>query len=556
MLLSKFAKTAVYLLFLCSSVSYGADKANVAWLENNTVTVRSLDAPMQPSALHPEDKVPLGSLWKLFVYIYLADTKNDEPDYVCSNTPTKEDRYCCQPGASIGRDGALAHSCAPYFEPKRLNINPAVWKQYWQRINADWLSDIHQLNPEAEVSLNNLLYTLSIIPLKPRNEARDALLETGLNIYGKDAWIELGSGIRYKTFSWHRHDGKAFGGAAGWLSDGTPFWFGSNGSSRTALTKWSQKLALTFPKQHLTSTSTDDSCVDVSFFDQYPLKAVFKEGSSKKVERGILKGDFRLQFENGNWLSIKTQGNMRLTKISTSSYKIKGRFGLNNYVARVIDREGNTTQIQAARALAIAARTYLIQNGNYQGGCWNITDSSHTQRVSASIPSNETLDSAYFTDDLILQGAPVQYHTSVPAPNRLSWLNASEQSASGWSFEKILKYSYPDASISTINGRMECTSLKPAESWLSANTAKWQSILEHETGYEALDSTPSVCELSDGNPYSDQKRMRIYVRGWQNLNDRIALVHEYLHLAFRYHPNGSNETYIENLARKLTGVHP
>ncbi|MDD2830477.1 MAG: DUF2300 domain-containing protein [Sulfuricurvum sp.] len=557
MQLLKFIKNIAIVLVFSLNFAHGEDNANVAWLEHNEITIKSLSTPKAHSFLTPEEKVPLGSLWKLFVYLYLADTHAKEAEYVCSTTPSEEDRYCCPPGSSVNRDRALAHSCAPYFDPNRLHISPKKWKKYWEeKTTIEWVNDIRHLTPETEVSLHDLLFVLSAIPTQARNEARDALLETSLELYGKNAWSELGSAIRYKTYSWHTHDGKAFGGAAGWLADGTPFWFGANGSSFTSLTKWSKALSLTLPTPSLLSTSTDNSCVDVSFFERYPLKAIYKEKTPIKVESGILKGNFRLEFENGNWLTITTQGEMRLRKNSDQHYTIYGRFGLNNYVARVIDREGNTTQTHAARALAVAARTYLVQNGNYQGGCWSISDSSHTQRVSATIPSQKGLEAAYFTDDLILRGAPIHYHMSTPALNQLSWRDAYAQAVSGWSFEKILKHSYPNAAIATMNGRMECVPLKAAESWLAENSQKWQSTLNREGGYEPLESIPTICQLSDGNPYSDQKRLRIYVRGWQSLNDRLTLVHEYLHLVFRYHPNGVNETYIENLARKLTGVTP
>ena len=554
MRLSKFIKLLAIALVLCMNLVQGADEAHVAWLDHNVLSIKSLTSPSTPPSLTSEDKVPLGSLWKLFVYLYLSDNHVKEPVYICSTTPSEEDRYCGSPGSSVDRDGALAHSCAPYFDPNRLHISPKKWKKYWEaKTDIKWISDISKLTPETEVSLHELLYILSIIPTQARNEARDALLETALELYGKNAWIDLGSAIRYKTYSWHTHNGKAFGGAAGWLADGTPFWFGANGSSYTALTKWSSTLSRTLPHPPLLSTSSDDSCVDVSFFEQYPLKALWQEKSPIQVEPRLLKGRYRLEFENGNWLTITTQGEMRLIQKSNGRYAIKGRFGLNNYVARVIDREANTTQPHAARALAIAARTYLIQNGNYQGGCWSISDSSRTQRVSATIPSQKGLEAAYFTDDLILRGAPIHYHTSTPALNQLSWRDAYAQAVSGWSFEKILKHSYPNAAISTMNGRLECVPLKAAESWLAQNSVKWQSKLNRESGYEPLDSTPTICELSDGNPYSDQKRLRIYVRGWRSLNDRLTLAHEYLHLVFRYHPNGVNETYIEHLARKLIG---
>ncbi|MDD2951382.1 MAG: DUF2300 domain-containing protein, partial [Sulfuricurvum sp.] len=356
--LSKFTKRAAFIL-LCSLVSCGAEEANVAWLKNGTITIRSLDAHDHISVLSPSDKVPLGSLWKLFVYIYLADTKANEPSYICSGDPAlkKEEQYCCTPGLSIDRDKALSHSCAPYFEPSRLNIDPSVWKYYWQTKNQPaWLQDIHNLKPATEVSISDLLHILDTIPTQARSQARNAMLETSISGFGRTAWNDLGSGIRYKTYSWHRHDGKAFGGAAGWLAEGTPFWFGALGTSSSTLKKYSSQLSAALPPQNLLNTTTDNICVDVDFFGQYPLKSI-RQKNYKKIESGQLNGEYQLEFFNGNRLNIHSRSNLYVKKLHDNSYKLSGRLGLNHYVARVIDREGNTSQPEAARALAIAART-------------------------------------------------------------------------------------------------------------------------------------------------------------------------------------------------------
>ena len=34
-------------------------------------------------------------------------------------------------------------------------------------------------------------------------------------------------------------------------------------------------------------------------------------------------------------------------------------------------------------------------------------------------------------------------------------------------------------------------------------------------------------------------------------DDEIALAHEFLHLAFKHHPSGADESFIENMARQL-----
>jgi hypothetical protein len=45
--------------------------------------------------------------------------------------------------------------------------------------------------------------------------------------------------------------------------------------------------------------------------------------------------------------------------------------------------------------------------------------------------------------------------------------------------------------------------------------------------------------------------MVIRVREWQSREGRVTLIHEYLHLAFRNHPHGQDETFIEQLAQQL-----
>ena len=62
---------------------------------------------------------PLGSLWKLFVHVYLSAGARSVADYRCTGGDPGEESYCCAPGESIGRDEALAKSCGLYFKPRR-----------------------------------------------------------------------------------------------------------------------------------------------------------------------------------------------------------------------------------------------------------------------------------------------------------------------------------------------------------------------------------------------------------------------------------------------------
>ncbi|MFZ6734575.1 DUF2300 domain-containing protein [Undibacterium sp. Ji42W] len=562
------ASATIVTLAASAQIAHAADiagTATVAWLRDGQVEVRTLNS--QDSKI-TDQKIPMGSLWKLFVYAYLQDNHIHEAAYTCTakkelreKQEKNEDLYCCEPGEQVERDSALARSCAPYFSPARLALNDKSWKAYWQtRSDATWLQRTAQLQPDTQVSVKELLETLSKFSSQARAAARTALLETAVQGYGREAWAQLGTGIRYKTYSWHLPDNSAFGGAAGWLADGTPFWFGARGSSRSTLATWASALATTLPTprwagiNNMDNVGDETHCVDVDFFARYPLREVLSTSATSAPARaGTLSGKYKLQFANGNSLDINSNGSLTLQRALGMAPQITGRTSINDYVARVIDREGDASNIQAARSLAIAARSYLIQNATLDHGCWRIADSTTRQRVSANAPSDAAMVAAWFTDDLVLQGANIRYHNDSAGTNRMSLKEATKQANQGWSFERILATSFPQASIASFNGKSDCKPLTAAQTWLSTTSAssKWQRILRREPGFENPDTQPAICLLASGNPYSDQKRMRIYARGWRSLDERITLAHEYLHLALRFHPNGANEDYVEKLARRL-----
>ena len=554
MRISTFASAVAALLAVDRPV-FAMEDAAVAWLRDGKLEMRALSAgTAMPGGNANLSDAPLGSLWKLFVFSYLSDTHAEEPAYTCSTTPrapNDEDRYCCAPGESVTRGVALARSCAPYYSPARLGIDVGAWQAYWKPYSkAHWLLDLNRLQPDTKVPVRELLQALAALPQSVRMEARSVLLQTGVEGYGREALVHLGSGVRYKTYSWSRDDGVALGGAAGWLADGTPFWFGARGSSRTALSTWGPQLAAALPAPQWRNAS-EASCVDVDFFARYPIRAVWRANERVRVQSGELRGRYRIEFANGNWLTIASNGELVLTAAEDAAPTITGRFPINAYVARVVEREGGANPTQASRALAIAARSYLVQNAHFESGCWRIADASRTQRVSAMPPSNAALAAAWFSDEMILSGAPVRYHNAAPGLNRLSWRDAVAQANAGWSFEKILAEAYPNATLGTLTGREECARLDAAERWLAQAASAWRARLSGEPGFEAPDRSIKICALSDGHPYSDQQRLRIYVRGWRSLNERVTLAHEYLHLALRFHPNGADETYVERLARQL-----
>lgn len=484
---------------------------------------------------------PLGSLWKLFVYAWLVDTGAREPAYECRGQ-SREEVYCCSAGGRIERDQALVKSCGLYFEPARLGIAATDWRAYWQARQApSWLLDFPAVQPATRVSVAELLSVLALLPAQ--EQMRRVLLDVVLNAADGNVVGELGGRLRVKTWSWlgDQDAQSRQGGFAGWSADGAPIWAGGRGTSQMVLRHYGQALASVLP----TAWPVDAGrCVEVSLFSKYPVSKVLS--GDRVAPSGPLRGDYRVEFANGNALDIHSDGELFLL-----NDKLVARLDREEYVARVLEREAKPQPAEAARALAVAIRTYLLQNATRNGDCLSIDDSSNRQRVAPRPASAESRNIAAWTADLVLAGSTVTYHSDQPGPDKLAWQQAVEQANAGQRYDAILLHAYPRASLTRWDNPVaSCEALPAAQDWLQKQRRGWRPRLESETGYNEV-STFAVCKLAFGRPFVDRERQRIYVRGVLTLQDRLDLTHEYLHLAFEAHPNGQDETYIEGLARHL-----
>jgi len=486
-------------------------------------------------------QAPLGSVWKLFVYGWLVDTGAREPAYECHGQ-SKEEVYCCTAGGKIERGQALVKSCGLYFEPTRLGITAADWRTYWQARQApEWLLDLSSLKPSTRVSVAELLTVLAVMPAQ--DQARRVLLDVVLNAADGNVVGELGGRLRVKTWSWlgYQDPSSRQGGFAGWTADGSPIWAGGRGTSQMVLRHYGAALASVLPSDW---PADSGRCVEVGLFSRYPIERVLS--GDRVVSSGPLQGDYRVEFTNGNQLDIHSDGELFLL-----NDKLVARLDREEYVARVLQREARPEPAEAAKALAIAIRTYLLQNATRNGDCLSIDDSSSRQRVAPRPATTESRTIAAWTSDLVLASSTVTYHSDQPGPDKLSWQQAVEQANAGQRFDAILLHAYPRASLSRWDNPVaSCEALPAAQNWLQTQRRGWRAQLESEVGYNDV-STFAVCRLAFGRPYVDRERQRIYVRGVLSLQDRLDLTHEYLHLAFEAHPNGQDETYIEGLARHL-----
>ncbi|MDR2189129.1 MAG: DUF2300 domain-containing protein [Azonexus sp.] len=526
---------------------------------------------------------PLGSLWKLFVYLWLVEEGHPAPDYVCTATPGKqgaaarkhreEGAYCCDPGQSIDREEGLVRSCGLFFDPQRLGISSPDWRAFWSgrpgiAATAPWLPDLGAMKPETVVSPAAILSALAAAPARAREKAASVLLarlftaappglETTELIRG------MGGQLRVKTFSWHRSGqapGQAAasslpcGGGAGWLADGRPVWFAGVGTGQQVMARYGEYLAEALAGELAGAPpgagSAAPGCVRVNFFARYPFELERQGGQD--VQDGVLQGRFVARFASGVAIPFASSGELTLSHREGRA-RIEGRFDLDDYVARVIDREADARQTEAARALAVVIRTYLLSEAVTQGNCLVIDDSSRKQRVSILSPSPAARAAAAFTSGLVLHGAPAGFHQSLAAKNRMAWSDAVVAGKNGASWDIILRQALPASDLGAMNdpAGLACRRFAEAEAWLSERSSRWQRVLyQHLPGFAAPEP-PDVCLLDYGAPFSEQDRGRIHIRGLRSLEDRVTLAHEYLHLGLSHHPSARDEALVEYWARKL-----
>ncbi|POP45018.1 DUF2300 domain-containing protein [Superficieibacter electus] len=490
---------------------------------------------------------PLGSVWKLYVYAWLEDTHQPEQPYQCQGQDVGE-VYCCHPGERITRDTALVRSCGLYFAPSRLHIDARAWEAYWRQHNGpSWALSLSSLQPQTQVGVSALLDSLAVLPAQQK--ARTVLLDVMLDGTKEGLAAALGGRLRVKTWSWFSGDETQArrGGFAGWLTDGTPVWAGGSGTSKTVLMRYASVLDQFLP---VSSGVASGQCVQVHLFARYPVQSVVKENTTRSITTGPLYGRYRVTFSNGNHISLVSNGEtMLLTEKGVP--RLQAHLDREEYVARVLDREAAATPLEAAKAMTIVIRSYLLQNAQREGDCLVINDSSASQRVSPSPASRASREVTAWTQDMILAGRAVNYHRDRAATGLLSWQMAREQAERGQRVDAILSAAFPDASLSRWDDpQATCQPMPEAKRWLVAKMEQWRTQLNPEPGYSEPPAF-AVCKLVSGFPFTDRQQKRLYIRNFFTLQDRLDLAHEYLHLAFDGYPSGLDESYVENLARHL-----
>lgn len=495
---------------------------------------------------------PLGSLWKLYVYAYLAEQTVTEAQYKCSGG-NPEEIFCCKPGEVIGRDLALARSCTPYFESVRSHLDKKAWQTFWKKnVHAApaWLVDLSLLKPETRVNVDEILF--SLLEIKKKFNASDkivaATLGTVLHGTATGALNQWGTTLRVKTFTWRdavtldeqNADELGFiGGFAGWLPDGAAIFVSAAGHGRGAFRAELKNIVA----EHM--QKSDSGCVVVKYFDRYPIETV----SPRETH---LNGPVRIKFKNSKVLKFDGDGSLQLD-LSSRIPTITARLSLNEYVARVLDREVQTHPLDAARAFAVAIRTYLLQNSQELAGCRVIRDSSHTQRVSPRKATAAALAIARWSDGLVLDRVhQLRYHSTRSSVDQLAWTQAKNLAEADFNMKGILKVAYPTGILAfeKLDQPLECRSNPLTEKWVNRQSTFWQRKLDQVPGFERPEKL-KICDSQSARIFSHPLKQEIYVPLLQNHEDEISILHEYLHIAFRLHPRGKDEKFVESMAIKL-----
>lgn len=190
----------------------------------------------------------------------------------------------------------------------RLGISAQDWQNYWRKTapQVAWLQQLNNLTPATKLPVSDILAAMNSVPKQSVVRSREALLQRLLQPSWSDVLENMGSGYRFKTYTWYHPSimGAYFGGAAGWLADGRSFWLGGTGGSHAVLQKHAAQITQLLPPA---SQALDEGCVVVDYFARYPIAQVSVRGSGQAAPAGALRGTFAVKFANGQQLSVRSQ---------------------------------------------------------------------------------------------------------------------------------------------------------------------------------------------------------------------------------------------------------
>lgn len=502
------------------------------------------------------DKAELGSLWKVFFYSFAVATDLHVDPYDCHDP---QNAACaCGPGgeAALDLDAALIHSCEEAFLIFREKASAVSWHDFWQgrfpeNGAPEWLTDFSLFGARTRATPGDIL---AVFRLLQQDEKIFVRLRAALSRVPREGTASRladsspSAGVLLKTFTMGDRVQGYHGGFAGWLDESTLVWVGAPQRGAVVAETWFDSVrtrARDLFGLETVASGTPEVCVN--FLNDYPLKAITNKNGDA-VGRGMLFGTFTATTERGSLIEFTTYGRIRLTR-DDGRLKLRGCFPLEEYIARVVEREGDELSLSAKKALAITARTYVLDEAmRSDDGNLVIDDDSRKQRVQLSDPRQENLQVAQETQGLVLSGQ-VLYHLDERRSGTLTIRDAERQAQSGLSETEILKAAFPSYTIMPmwhLTG-VKCERMAAAEEWLVYNLPAWKSRLA-PLGADLTFPTV-VCRSRAHQAYFFGRK--IFVPDFANTDDQLTTAHEWLHGAFAGTPLATDDTKIEALAREL-----
>lgn len=355
--------------------------------------------------LPPHLKAPLGSLWKLLVYVFLEENQRTPSPYQCHGKNWKQEYFCCKRGKSIQMDAALYQSCGLFFDLERISIARGEWYHFWRsrlQIPYPWLLRLENVKSETQVPIREILLVFYQLRKLQKTQSKLHSLLSKVFLQGtlKESLKILNQVVRVKTYTWdHPFELKKYvGGFAGWLRDGSIVWMMGEGTSSQIVKNWERDLYPFLYRQSKLEKSRE--CVLVPFFPHQSIQEIQQLPRGEKVFYGILKGKYRLFFEDGTVFDFESQGELTFDQVEGKK-RLEGTLDIHEFIARVIGQNplGKSAE-EVSKALAIVIRSALYQTGIIQG-CY-FAPIIQAQQITLKPANDWGKHISYWTQGLIL----------------------------------------------------------------------------------------------------------------------------------------------------------
>ena len=244
-------------------------------------------------------------------------------------------------------------------------------------------------------------------------------------------------------------------GFIGWIADDRPAAFVvrgpenfASGSSRV----WRDDIEAALGARAATATR---ACVEAVYRPRGGLRAVRDVFSGERAEDGALEGYFQASLASGEAREFLANGDLELVSTDAGGRYVRATFTLEDYAARAVDRAGVASEPEAAKAVALLARSEVASWPADARGCREMPIVNELL-FSLSPPSASAVRAARWTSDLAVMVGPAATIASLrPSPPSAFGKAARDLAGRGLYFDEIVAQMRP--SLRAVLGRRPAT---------------------------------------------------------------------------------------------------